>query len=45
MLVSLGPRQLSVVERCSYYRGRECTNFGFFGSKRTVRNRELSALE
>ena len=27
-----------------YYRGRECMNFGIFGTKRTVGNTEVSIL-
>ena len=33
MLVSLGQRELSVIERCPYYRERNCMNFGVFGTK------------
>ena len=43
-LVSLGPRELSVVERCVYYGGRDCMKMDIFRTKRTVRNREVSVL-
>ena len=35
----LGPNELSVVERCPYYRGKECMIFGFMGPN------ELSVVE
>ena len=38
-----GPNQLSGLQRCPYYRGRECMIFGISGTKRTVRNREVFA--
>ena len=42
-MVSLGPRELSVIERCLYYRGRaDCTKFGISGTKETVRSRQIS---
>ena len=31
-----------VLQRCLYYRGRECMIFGISGTKQTVRNREVS---
>ena len=43
-LVSFGPCGLSVIERCPYYRGRVCMEFGLFRTKWTVRNREVSVL-
>ena len=39
-----GQNQLSGLQRCPYHRGRECMIFGFSGTKRTVRNREISVL-
>ena len=41
-LVSFRPSELSVIERCSYYRGRVCMEFGLFRTTWTVRNREVS---
>ena len=41
-LVSFGPSGLYVIERCPYYRGRVCMEFGLFRTKLTVRNREVS---
>ena len=38
----LGPNERSAIERCPYYRGRECSIYGISGTKRTVRNREVS---
>ena len=43
-LVSFGPSGLYVIERCPYYRGRVCMEFGLFRTKWTVRNREVSVL-
>ena len=43
-LVSFGPSGLSAIERCPYYGGRVCMEFGLFRTKWTVRNRELSVL-
>ena len=37
-----GQNQVSALQRCPYYRGRECMIFGISGTKRTVRNREVS---
>ena len=37
-----GQNQVSALQRCPYYRGRECMIFGICGTKRTVRNREVS---
>ena len=37
-----GHNQLSGLQRCLCYRGKECMIFGISGTKRTVRNRELS---
>ena len=37
-----GQNQVSALQRCPYYRGRECMVFGISGTKRTVRNREVS---
>ena len=34
----------SALQRCPYYRGRECMFFGISGTKRTVHNREVSIL-
>ena len=39
-----GQNQLSALQRCPYYRGRECMIFGFSGTKRTVRCREVSVF-
>ena len=39
-----GQNQVSALQRCLYYRGRECMIFGISGTKRTVRNREVSVL-
>ena len=39
-----GQNQVSSLQTCPYYRGRECMIFGFSGTKRTVCNREVSAL-
>ena len=43
-LVSFGPCELSVIERCPYYRGRVCMEFGLFRTMWTVHNREVSVL-
>ena len=43
-LLSLGPSELSTIERCPYYRGGVCMEFGLFRTKRTVYNREVSVL-
>ena len=43
-LVSLGPSGLYVIERCPYYRGRVCMEFGLFRTMWTVRNKEVSVL-
>ena len=37
-----GQNQVSVLQRRPYYRDRECMIFGISGTKRTVRNREVS---
>ena len=37
-----GQNQVSALQRCPYYRDRECMIFGISGTKRTVRNREVS---
>ena len=39
-----GQNQVSALQRCPYYRGRECTIFGISGTKGTVRNRQVSIL-
>ena len=39
-----GQNRLPGLQRCPYYRGRECMMFGISGTKRTVRNREVSVL-
>ena len=39
-----GQNQVSALQRCPYYRGRECMIFGISGTKRTVRSREVSVL-
>ena len=39
-----GQNQVSALQRCPYYRGRECMIFGISGTKQTVRNREVSVL-
>ena len=36
------PSLVSALQRCPYYRGRECMIFGISGTKQTVRNREVS---
>ena len=33
------------VERCPYYRGRDCMEFGLFGTMWTVRNREVRIID
>ena len=43
-LVSFGPCELSVIERCPYYEGRVCMEFGLFRTMWTVHNREVSIL-
>ena len=43
-MVSFEPSGLYVIERCPYYRGRVCMEFGLFRTKLTVRNREVSVL-
>ena len=40
-----GQNQVSALQRCPYYRGRECMIFGISGTKRTVCNREVSVLK
>ena len=35
---------MSVIERCLYYRGSVCMEFGLFRTMWTVRNREVSVL-
>ena len=42
---SKGQNQLSALQRCPYYRGRECMIFGLSGTKRTVRNRVNKACK
>ena len=37
-----GQNQESALQRCPYYRVRECMIFGISGTKRTVHNREVS---
>ena len=37
-----GQNQVSALQRCPYYRGRECMIIRISGTKRTVRNREVS---
>ena len=44
ILTAKGQKQVSALQRCPYYRGRECMIFGISGAKRTVRNREVSVL-
>ena len=39
-----GQNQVSALQRCHYFRGRECRIFGIPGTKRTIRNGELSVL-
>ena len=39
-----GQNQVFALQRCPYYRGRECIIFGISGTKRTVRNREVFVL-
>ena len=39
-----GQYQVSALQRCPYYSGRECIIFGISGTKRTIRIRELSVL-
>ena len=41
-----GSKELSAVEKCPYWRIRDCTcmKCGIFGTKRTVRNRDVSVL-
>ena len=39
-----GQNQLSGLQRCPYYRGKECMIFGISGTKQTVRNGEVSVL-
>ena len=41
---SKGQNQVSFLQRCPYYRGRECMMFGISGTKRAVRNRKVSVL-
>ena len=41
---SNGQNQVSALQRCPYYRGRECMIFGISGTRRTLRNREVSVL-
>ena len=36
---------MSALQRCPYYRGRECTIFSISGTKRTVRNRGVRIIE
>ena len=36
-----GQNQVSALQRCPYYRGRECMIFGISGTKRTVRKERL----
>ena len=36
---------MSTLQRCPYYRGRECMIFGISGTKQTVRNSEVSEGE
>ena len=43
-LVSFGPCGLSTKERCPYYGGRVCIEFGLFRTMWTVRSREVSVL-
>ena len=42
--VSLVPKELSVIERSLYYRGRNWMEFASFGTKRAVPTREMSIL-
>ena len=44
ILTPKGQKQVSALQRCPYYRGRECMIFGISGTKQTVRNREVSVL-
>ena len=39
-----GQNQVSALQRCPYYRGRECMIFGISGTERTVRKREASVV-
>ena len=40
-----GQNQVSALQRCLYYRGRECMIFDISGTKRTVRNRGVRIIE
>ena len=40
----MGQNQVSALQRCPYYRDRECMIFGISRTKQTVRNREVSVL-
>ena len=40
-----GQNQVSTLQRCLYYRGKECMIFGISGTKQTVHNREVSVLQ
>ena len=40
-----GRNQVSSLQRCPYYRGRERMIFGISGTKQTVRNRKVSVLQ
>ena len=40
-----GQNQVCALQRCPYYRGRECMIIGISGTKQTVRNREVSVTE
>ena len=37
-----GPRELSEIERCLYYGGRDYINLGFLETKETVQKRGVS---
>ena len=39
-----GRNQVSALQRCPYYRGRQCMIFGISGTKQTVCNGEVSVL-
>ena len=36
-----GQNQVSTLQRCLYFGGRECMIFGFSGTKQTVRDRKV----
>ena len=40
-----GQNQVSTLQKCPYYKGRECMIFGFSGTKRTVRKERLHRID